>query len=219
MAKAGPLKYLYGVRGNYAFFQRILGENLGIRYLYSFRKRYYSSELYFCRKFKINPLSFDSIIERSRSLNEANFKSELWFIQFLNDVVFTIDCKRNFPILNRFFADFFFDKIGLVVEIDGKSHDYSKEYDRKRDELFKERHLRVIRIRYGDSEKAKETIDYIISEVLSRNNNKKKFKKKDVSTKINKNRKHIPGKGKYIYLRRKAIQEQMNEMMLKALKK
>jgi very-short-patch-repair endonuclease len=169
----------------------------------------------------VTPLPFDLVTQRTIILNKSNFKSELWFIKFLDDVILNIDFRRNFPILNRFFADFYFDKLKLVIEIDGKSHDDSKEYDDKRDALFRKRSLTVIRIKHGDATKAKEVINNIVSTYSGYRPNKKRKVKYSEPKKLKKNGKKnkIPGVGKYWYLRNKAVQESMNKSMLDALKK
>jgi very-short-patch-repair endonuclease len=48
----------------------------------------------------------------------------------------------------RFFvADFYCAEKKLVIEIDGKIHDFRKEYDRNRDLILKELNLRVLRLK------------------------------------------------------------------------
>ena len=190
---------------------------MGIRYLDSFRKRYYLSESYFCKIHNVKALPFEVVLKRINDLNKSNFKSEMWFIKLMAGITLNIDCRRNFPILNRFFADFFFPKINLAIEVDGKSHNDSKEYDEKRDELFKKRSIKVIRIRYGDLKKAHEAIELIIDLHSTQN---KKIKKKVKNSKHNLKNKIISrNKAKYWYMRNKKIQENMERMMLAALKK
>lgn len=207
------------------FLQRILGENLGVKFVSSFRKRYYVSENYFCKKQGVKPLPFDVISKRIDELNGKNFSSEIWFINLLRGIDGNIFCKRNFPVLNRFFADFLFSNINLVVEIDGKSHENSKDYDDRRDFLFKNRGLKVIRIKYGDLKKAQETVDKIVNlHKRPSKKTKKKSKNRKNKNKANKTddvkiiimKKH---KAKFYWLKKKKIHEHMNELMLAALKK
>lgn len=210
-----------GLGGTMPVLQRILGENLGIIYSDTFRKRYYRAENYFCYKYKVIPLPYEKLKERSASLNNSNFKSETWFCSLLSKVKTNIDCKRNFPILNRYFADFYFSKINLVIEIDGKSHDLSKDYDEKRDLLFSKRKLRVIRIRYGDLKKAEDVIDQIVTEHKSGPRHKISKSSCNKIGKVNKEKlKNLSSKkAKYWYQRNKKVQESMNSMMLAALNK
>lgn len=46
--------------------------------------------------------------------------------------------------------DFYCDKLQLIIEIDGQSHDQTQEYDQKRSEELSTLGLRVIRITNDD---------------------------------------------------------------------
>ncbi len=46
-----------------------------------------------------------------------------------------------------FIADFYCDEARLIIELDGKVHDFQREYDENRDQILKELGLRVIRFR------------------------------------------------------------------------
>ena len=184
---------------------------MGVRFLHSFRKRYYKDEMYFCNKFALRALPFDLITERHKKLNDSNFRSELWFIGLLKTISIKIDCHRNYPILNRYFADFFFNKINVVVEIDGKSHDDSKEYDDKRDAVFAKRNLKVIRVKFGDLIAAEKAIIEIIS--LNKNKNETKIKLIKSNKKVQL-KKH---KNKYWKRKQEKIQKEMDRMILATL--
>ena len=62
---------------------------------------------------------------------------------------------RQHPIIyqlynNRpyyFIADFYCAEKKLVIEVDGKIHDFQKEYDQHRDEILSSLGLRVLRIK------------------------------------------------------------------------
>lgn len=64
--------------------------------------------------------------------------------------------ERNPPIAfkgcDAYFPDLFFREERICVEIDGSSHRRRKEYDSKRDEVFKERDFIVIRVDNLDTE-------------------------------------------------------------------
>jgi very-short-patch-repair endonuclease len=51
-----------------------------------------------------------------------------------------------------FIADFYCAEKKLVVELDGKIHDYTKEYDTNRDYVLSERGLTVLRIKNEELE-------------------------------------------------------------------
>lgn len=196
---------------------------MGVRFLLGFRRRYYKAELQFCNKLKVKSLPFEIVLERHNQLNNSNFKSEIWFINLLNKIDSNIDlninCHRNYPVLNRYFADFFFNKINTVIEIDGKSHDFSKEYDDKRDELFRKRKFKVIRIKHGDLITAEKIIYNLIIEHQIKT--KKKIKSSRQKQKILKNKKSSLGRAKsrFYWNKIKKIQNNMDQMMLNALKK
>ena len=50
-----------------------------------------------------------------------------------------------------FIADFYSIEIRLVIELDGKIHDYQKEYDRERDIVIRKMNLRVIRFKNDET--------------------------------------------------------------------
>jgi len=53
---------------------------------------------------------------------------------------------RRQQIIDGFIADFYCDKIKLVVEIDGGIHETQKYYDSERDRIIKTHDIRVIRL-------------------------------------------------------------------------
>lgn len=125
---------------------------------------------------KLDPswMTMDSrlISKRRKKLNSKMFPSEIWFERLLkkNGIY---GFRRNVPILSRFFGDFVFRNLGLVIEIDGKSHTGKKEYDSKRDEFINKFGITVLRIAFGDLERANEIIEII------------KFNKKEYDDKRN----------------------------------
>lgn len=56
---------------------------------------------------------------------------------------------RQHPIGN-YIPDFYCRALKLIIEIDGDSHCFQKEYDRKRTEYFESRNLKVIRFTNRD---------------------------------------------------------------------
>ena len=54
--------------------------------------------------------------------------------------------SRRQQIIDGFIADFFCSIAGLVIELDGASHDSQADYDANRDIVMSERGLKVIRI-------------------------------------------------------------------------
>jgi very-short-patch-repair endonuclease len=54
---------------------------------------------------------------------------------------------RRQQVIDGFIVDFYCHAVGLVVEIDGKSHDHKQAYDAERDKVLAQRGLRILRIR------------------------------------------------------------------------
>lgn len=216
-----------------------------VRYLDSFRKRYYEVEMHWNRKLRLQPLPYDLINERHKKLNDSNFKSEMWFKSYLDKIEFStfrvLDVRRNYPILNRYFADFYILDLNLVIEIDGSSHDETYDYDKRRDELFRSRQLKVIRIKYLDDKRAEEIVKLISNMQL--NKKSKALSKKKIAL-LSKGKKHKHKKEKKFKQtesnmeriervrdfnismniltknqRKKAKQDKWNKMMMDALKK
>lgn len=104
------------------------------------------------------PMSNKMIRERRDQLNRSCFPSEMWFRKALVEAKIC-DFRRNVCLFNRFFGDFVWRSKKLVVEIDGKSHDDKKEYDRDRDAYLAARGYKVIRINFGDCERMREVIE------------------------------------------------------------
>ena len=57
---------------------------------------------------------------------------------------------RRQQIIKGFIADFYCDKLKLVVEIDGGIHESQKDYDAERDKVIKDHEIRVIRFTNQD---------------------------------------------------------------------
>ncbi|TVQ87046.1 MAG: DUF559 domain-containing protein [Bacteroidetes bacterium] len=55
--------------------------------------------------------------------------------------------QRNFTDLRFFVADFYCAEAKLVIELDGKIHDFQKQYDVWREEILKSKNLNVIQIK------------------------------------------------------------------------
>lgn len=99
----------------------------------------------------------------SSSLNERVNYSEKWFeevaAEFYNCDSQTVILRKNHPIANRYFADYYIKEHKIVIEIDESSHDPEK--DKIRDAHFKEHGIKLTRIRYGDKIHAVEVIKWI----------------------------------------------------------
>jgi very-short-patch-repair endonuclease len=103
---------------------------------------------------------FQTAKELCRELRKRSTRSELIFwTEVRNRKILGKKFLRQYPIfleyLNRkrfFIADFYCHEGRLVIEIDGKNHDYQKEYDELRSYIINNLGIEVIRFRKGDIE-------------------------------------------------------------------
>jgi len=96
---------------------------------------------------KFNELPYNQELkQRARELRKAGNLSEvLLWLQIKNKQLFGLDFDRQ-KIVGNYIVDFFCAGIGVVIEVDGVSHDYKSEYDKVRNEYLKGLGLRIIRL-------------------------------------------------------------------------
>jgi len=105
----------------------------------------------------------------ARDKRKAGILSEVLFWQQVHQRKFhNIDFDRQ-RIIGSYIVDFYVKTLGLVVEIDGSSHDDKIEYDAIRQEFLKNQGLKVYRIADGDVKNnlgivMKKLEDYIVGE-------------------------------------------------------
>ena len=91
--------------------------------------------------------------EKARALRKAGILSEVLFWQQVKNKQFLgLDFDRQ-KIIGNYIVDFYCKDLGIVVEIDGVSHDYKGDYDKNREEYLKSLGLRVIHILDKDIKK------------------------------------------------------------------
>ena len=90
------------------------------------RKILHWSEIPFNPKLKI----YAKKLRRAGNLAEVLFWNQVKRKQFLG-----LDFDRQ-KIIGNYIVDFYCKQRGVVIEIDGSSHDNKAEYDRKRDDFF-----------------------------------------------------------------------------------
>ncbi len=84
--------------------------------------------------------------ERSRALRKAGTLSEVIFWQQVHKRKFyAIDFDRQ-RIIGNYIVDFYVKTLGLIVEIDGSSHNDKEEYDEIRDGFLKSLELKIFRV-------------------------------------------------------------------------
>ncbi|SDW51740.1 endonuclease domain-containing protein [Flavobacterium degerlachei] len=86
----------------------------------------------------------------ARELRQAENLSEvLFWMQVTKGRFHKIDFDRQ-RLIGNFIVDFYVKKLGLVIEIDGSSHDSKVEYDSAREAYLISLGLRVYRIKVSD---------------------------------------------------------------------
>jgi very-short-patch-repair endonuclease len=87
---------------------------------------------------------------RARKLRQAENLSEvLFWTQVTKGNFHKIDFDRQ-RVIGNYIVDFYIKKLGLVIEIDGSSHDNKIEYDKVREEYLIGLGLKVYRISVSD---------------------------------------------------------------------
>lgn len=110
-----------------------------------------------------------SLNKLAKEKRQAGILSEVLFWQQVHKGIFhKIDFDRQ-RIIGNYIVDFYVKPLGLVIEIDGTSHDCKTEYDCTRQEYLEGLGLKVFRILDWDVKKHLETVmigleDYIITE-------------------------------------------------------
>lgn len=83
--------------------------------------------------------------ERAREMRRKPTRAEALLWEELRDKKLDgIRFRRQAPLLG-FIADFYAPKVKTVIELDGRIHDGRIERDVKRDQIFEENGLRVLR--------------------------------------------------------------------------
>lgn len=84
--------------------------------------------------------------ERSRALRKAGNLAEVVFWQQVHKGKFyNIDFDRQ-RIIGNYIVDFYVKTLGLVVEIDGSSHNDKENYDALRDEFLESFGIKIFRV-------------------------------------------------------------------------
>ncbi|MGC9455835.1 MAG: endonuclease domain-containing protein [Phycisphaerae bacterium] len=85
------------------------------------------------------------MIQRARQLRRSSsFPERLLWSRLRNGRCAGLKFRRQHPI-GPYVADFFCPSAGVVIELDGRSHDEQVDYDRVRQEFIERQGLRVLR--------------------------------------------------------------------------
>ena len=72
---------------------------------------------------------------------------------------------RRQQVVDGFIVDFYCDRVGLVVEVDGGVHQEQRDYDTDRDQLFIARGLQVLRV---TNDEADQDVASVLARILDR---------------------------------------------------
>jgi very-short-patch-repair endonuclease len=87
-----------------------------------------------------------SLTERARELRKHSTLSEILFWNVVKNNQFDgLDFNRQ-KVIGNYIVDFYCARLGLVIEIDGWTHDNKQEYDSKRDNYLRSLGLYVLHI-------------------------------------------------------------------------
>lgn len=100
--------------------------------------------------------------EKARALRKAGNLSEvLLWNKMKKKQILGFDFTRQ-QIIGDYIVDFHCAKLNLVIEIDGESHDYKGEYDKKRDEFLRLLGLEVLHFKDTD---VKTSLDSVLMQI------------------------------------------------------
>lgn len=100
--------------------------------------------------------------DRAKELRKAgNLAEVLLWLQIKNKQFFGLDFDRQ-KIIGNYIVDFYCANIGLVVEIDGSSHNDKYEYDKERDDYLESLDLKVVHFTDTD---VKKNIDAVLTKI------------------------------------------------------
>ncbi|WP_413999798.1 endonuclease domain-containing protein [Flavobacterium sp. W1B] len=86
-----------------------------------------------------------NLVSRAKSLRKAgNFPEVVFWKQVRNKGFWKMDFDRQ-RIIGNYIVDFYVKALGLVVEIDGESHNDKESYDEKREEYLKYLGLKIFK--------------------------------------------------------------------------
>ena len=88
--------------------------------------------------------------ERAKALRYAeNLPEVLFWMQVTKKRFHELDFDRQ-RVIGNYIVDFYIKQLGLVVEIDGKSHDFDGDYDERREKYLVSLGLKVYRVAVVD---------------------------------------------------------------------
>jgi len=120
-------------------------------------------------------MKYSQLKEIARKFRNNPTPGEKLLWQYIrDDQVYGRRFLRQHPIIYEsnkhehffFIPDFYCASAKLVVEINGKVHDYQKDRDYHRDEILKAKGLRILRIRNSELKNINKVLEKIKKEIL-----------------------------------------------------
>ncbi|WP_316832462.1 endonuclease domain-containing protein [Pedobacter aquatilis] len=107
--------------------------------------------------------------ERAKQLRQArNLPEVLFWMQVTKGNFHKIDFDRQ-KIIGNYIVDFYVKSLGLIIEIDGSSHDDKELYDKNREQYFMLLGLKVYRITVDDVMKNMDFVKMGLEEYIIKN--------------------------------------------------
>ncbi|MCL2540234.1 MAG: DUF559 domain-containing protein [Firmicutes bacterium] len=104
--------------------------------------------------------------KRAAELRKAgNLSEALLWLQLKNKQFKGLNFDRQL-IIGNYIVDFYCPKLKLIVELDGATHDYKEEHDKKREAYLKSLGLRIIHILDVDVKQNLDGVMRFLEEVL-----------------------------------------------------
>lgn len=105
----------------------------------------YIYEIAIKRNFVENLPYNPSLVSRAKSLRKAgNFPEVVFWKQVRDHTFWNIDFDRQ-RIIGNYIVDFYVKALGLIVEIDGESHNDKEEYDERRENYLQSLGLNIFK--------------------------------------------------------------------------
>ncbi len=100
---------------------------------------------------------------KAKELRKAGVLSEvLFWLAFKDKKLLGYDIDRQ-VIIGNYIVDFLIPELGLVLEIDGESHNYKGEYDLIRKNFLKSLHLEIV---HFEDIAIKKAMDGVVGQVI-----------------------------------------------------
>jgi very-short-patch-repair endonuclease len=126
---------------------------------------------------RIHYKDYRSIILRAREMRSKQTPQEIVVWELLRKRRF-LNYKfiRQHPVFYRidkgwvdfYIADFYCNRLKMIIEVDGKIHDFNRDYDRERDAKLNARGLQVIRIKNEEVNDIPGIITYLEEKIAER---------------------------------------------------